>query len=106
MSQRSQVKRAVWVACAGIGLLFLARGAFLPYFFPIFENLTGLGYGEISLLLNLYVFSQSVCAPWAGWYTDRTSVRTAVGTAILLGSLGFLVVLQVKTFALLGLALA
>ena len=106
MSQRSQATRAVWLACFGIGLLFLARGAFLPYFFPIFEHLTRLSYGEISLLLNLYVFSQSLCAPLAGWYTDRTSVPTAVATAILLGSLGFLVVLQAHLFALLALAMA
>jgi len=106
MSQRSQATRAVWLACFGIGLLFLARGAFLPYFFPIFEHLTRLSYGEISLLLNLYVFSQSLCAPLAGWYTDRTSVPTAVFTAILLGSLGFLVVLQAHTFALIALAMS
>ena len=106
MTQRSQATRAVWLACFGIGLLFLARGALLPYFFPIFEHLTRLSYGEISLLLNLYVFSQSLCAPLAGWYTDRTSVPTAVGTAILLGSLGFLVVLQAQSFALFAPAMA
>jgi MFS family permease len=106
MSPHARATRAVWVACLGIGLLFLARGAFLPYFFPIFEHLTRLSYGEISLLLNLYVFSQSVCAPLAGWYTDRTSVPTAVATAIVLGSLGFLVVLQTPGFAIFAPALA
>ncbi len=106
MSQRSQVTRAIWLAIFGIGLLFLARGAFLPYFFPIFEHLTRLSYGQISVLLNLYVFSQSMCAPLAGWYTDRTSVRTAVFTAILLGSLGFLGVLHTQGFALLAVAMA
>lgn len=106
MNQRTQATRAVWVACAGIGLLFLARGAFLPYFFPLFEHLTRLSYGQIALLLNLYVFSQSLCAPLAGWYTDRTSVPTAVVTAIALGSSGFLVVLHTGTFALLVPAMA
>jgi len=106
MSQRPQATRAVWVACLGIGLLFLARGAFLPYFFPIFEHLTRLSYGAISLLLNLYVFSQSVCAPLAGWFTDRTSVRTAVVTAISLGSFGFLVMLHTDAFALFAVAMA
>ena len=106
MNQRSQTRRAVWVACAGIGLLFLARGAFLPYFFPIFEHLTRLSYGEISVLLNLYVLTQSLCAPLAGWYTDRTSVPTAVATAILLGSIGLLVVLQADRFTLLAPAMA
>ena len=96
MSSFGQAKRAVGVATFGIGLLFLARGAFLPYFFPIFEHLTKLSYGEISLLLNLYVFSQSLCAPLAGWFTDRTSVRITVMTAILLGVCGFTVILQAK----------
>ena len=106
MSGRPQATRAVWLACAGIGLLFLARGAFLPYFFPLFEHLTRLSYGEIALLLNLYVLSQSVCAPLAGWYTDRTSVPVAVTTAIGLGSLGLLVVLEARAFLLLAPAMA
>jgi MFS family permease len=106
VSERPQATRAVWVACLGIGLLFLARGAFLPYFFPIFEHLTRLSYSEISLLLNLYVFSQSVCAPLAGWFTDRTSVRTAVLTAISLGALGFLVMLHTEALAVFAVAMA
>jgi MFS family permease len=106
MSGRPQAQRAVWVACLGIALLFLARGAFLPYFFPIFEHLTRLSYGQISLLLNLYVFSQSVCAPLAGWLTDRTSVRTAVVMAIALGSMGFMLMLHTNAFALFAVAMA
>ena len=101
MNDRSQTSRAAWVACLGIALLFFIRGAFLPYFFPTIEHLTRLSYGEISVLLNLYVFSQSVCAPLAGWFTDRTSVRVAVMTSIALGSLGFLLVLSAHTFPLL-----
>jgi MFS family permease len=106
MSRGSSATRAVWVACLGIGLLFLARGAFLPYFFPVFEHLTRLSYGEISVLLNLYVFSQSVCAPLAGWYTDRTSVPAAVATAVGLGVAGFAIVLQTGAFVALAPALA
>jgi MFS family permease len=106
MSPQSQTRRAVWLACLGIGLLFLARGALQPYCFPIFEHLTRLSYGEISLLLNLYVFTQSLCAPLAGWYTDRTSVPTAVGTAIMIGLSGYLVVLQAQSFMWLAPAMA
>jgi Major Facilitator Superfamily len=106
MSQRPPATRAVWVACLGIALLFLARGAFLPYFFPIFEHLTRLSYGEISILLNLYIFSQSVCAPLAGWLTDRTSVRTAVVLAISLGLMGFTLMLYTQTFILFAVAMA
>ena len=88
MSQRSQATRAVWLAIFGIGLLFLARGAFLPYFFPIFEHLTRLSYGEISLLLNLYVFSQSVCAPLAGWSDDSKQTAPATQKITILTSDG------------------
>ncbi len=105
MSQRQNAVRAAWVACLGIGLLFLARGAFLPYFFPVFEHLTRLSYGRISLLLNVYVFSQSMCAPLAGWFTDRTSVRTAVIVSMALGSLGFAVMLHTEDFALFTVAM-
>ena len=40
----------VWLVCVGIGFLFLARGAFQPYAFPIFEHLGGLSYSQIALL--------------------------------------------------------
>ena len=35
--------------------------------------------------LNGYVLAQSVCAPLAGWYADRTSVRFALATSIAFG---------------------
>ena len=41
MRSGGESSKAIWLVCVGIGLLFLARGAFLPYFFPIFENLAG-----------------------------------------------------------------
>src|SRR4029078_357895 len=37
-----------------------------------------------------YVLAQSVCAPVAGWYTDRTSVRFALATSIAFGLCSFL----------------
>lgn len=83
---------AIWLVCIGIGLLFMARGAFQPYAFPLFEHLGGLSYTQIALILNGYVLAQSVCAPLAGWYTDRTSVHIALVTSILfgLGSFGLI----------------
>ncbi len=105
MGPHPQASRAAWVAVLGIGLLFLARGAFLPYFFPVFEHLTRLSYGEISVLLNLYIFSQSVFAPFAGWFTDRTSVRTVVVAAILLSTSGLLAMLHTDVFALFAAAM-
>lgn len=92
MRPRSESATAIWLVCVGIGLLFLARGAFQPYIFPLFENLDGLSYAEIAWLLNGYVMAQSVCAPLAGWYTDRTSMRVALATSIVFGLSSFLLV--------------
>ena len=39
MQQRSASTTAVWLVAIGIGLLFLARGAFQPYIFPLFDQL-------------------------------------------------------------------
>src|SRR2546421_10668405 len=89
---RSESTIAIWLVCIGIGLLFLARGAFQPYLFPLFERLGGFSYAQIASLLNGYVLAQSVCAPLAGWYTDRTSVRIALATSIALGTASFLLV--------------
>ena len=92
MRPRSDSTTAIWLVCVGIGLLFLARGAFQPYIFPLFENLGGLSYARIALLLNGYVLAQSVCAPLAGWFTDRTSVRVALTTSIVFGLSSFLII--------------
>ncbi|MDB6055092.1 MAG: Major Facilitator Superfamily, partial [Verrucomicrobiales bacterium] len=81
-------------------LLFLARGAFQPYIFPLFEHLGGLSYGQIAGLLNGYVLAQSVCAPLAGWFTDRTSIRVALSTSILFGLSGFLMIASGPGFLL------
>src|SRR5712672_614080 len=91
---------AIWLVCVGIGLLFLARGAFQPYIFPLFEHLGNLSYPQIAGLLNGYVLAQSVCAPLAGWYTDRTSVRVALATSILFGLASFLVISSSPGFLL------
>jgi len=90
--ERSESATAIWLVCVGIGLLFLARGAFQPYIFPLFEDLGGLSYARIALLLNGYVLAQSICAPLAGWYTDRTSVRVALTTSIVFGLFSFLLI--------------
>src|SRR4051795_7888335 len=92
MRLRPESTLAIWLVCVGIGLLFLARGAFQPYAFPLFEHLGGLSYAQIALLLNGYVLAQSVGAPVAGWFTDRTSARIALATSIVLGLSGFLVI--------------
>src|SRR4051812_10889191 len=89
---RSESATAIWLVSVGIGILFLARGAFQPYIFPLFEHLGGFSYARIALLLNGYVLAQSLCAPLAGWYTDRTSVHIALTTSIILGLSSFLLV--------------
>src|SRR5579864_2618139 len=92
MRSRSESMTAIWLVSVGIGLLFLARGAFQPYIFPLFEHLGGLSYARIALLLNGYVLAQSVCAPLAGWFTDRTSVRIALATSIVFGLSSFMLI--------------
>src|SRR5436305_519023 len=100
MRSRSESTLAIWLVCVGIGLLFLARGAFQPYIFPLFENLGGMSYAQIALLLNGYVLAQSMCAPLAGWYTDGTSVRIALATSIVFGLGSFLVISTSPGFAI------
>ncbi len=100
MGSGTESRRAIWLACIGIGLLFLARGAFQPYIFPLFENLADFSYAEIALLLNAYILAQSIFAPLAGWYIDKTSERTALATAILFGSVGFLSLAMRPGFAI------
>ena len=90
--EHSQSTLAIWLVCVGIGLLFLARGAFQPYIFPLFEHLGGLPYARIAILLNGYVLAQSVCAPLAGWFADRTSLRIALSVSIAFGLGSFLVI--------------
>jgi MFS family permease len=104
MRERSESAIAIWLVCVGIGLLFLARGAFQPYIFPLFEDLEGLSYARIALLLNGYVLAQSVCAPLAGWYTDRTSVRIALTTSIVFGLFSFLLISTSPGFLLSAIA--
>ncbi len=106
MGGERPARTAVWVACVGIGLLFLIRGATLPYFYPVFEHLTALSYAEIAALLSLYNLCQAVAAPAAGWYTDRTSVRFAVCTAMGFGALSFLTISQLPAFVSCALAMS
>lgn len=89
---------AIWLVCIGIGLLFLGRGAFQNYVYPLFENLSGFSYAQIAVLLSAYGFAQSVCAPLAGWFTDRTSVRIALGASIVLGVSSFLIISNSPAF--------
>jgi MFS family permease len=92
MRQRSEATLAIWLVCVGIGLLFMARGAFLPYSFPLFEHFGTLSYAQIAIIISGYTAAQSICAPIAGWYTDRTSVRFALATSIVFGLFSFLIV--------------
>src|SRR5438128_2747133 len=92
MAPGSKSTKAIWLACIGIGLLFLARGAFQPYVFPLLEHLSGFSYTQIASLLYGYVLAQSICAPLAGWFTDRTSVHVALASSVLLGCASFLLV--------------
>jgi MFS family permease len=100
MLSRPNSSRAIWLASVGIGILFLARGAFQPYAFPLFEHLGHLKYAQIALIINCYIMAQSIGAPLAGWYTDRTSVRIALVTSIAIGCASFLLISTTPGFLL------
>ena len=54
MRSRSNSTLAIWLVCIGIGLLFMARGAFLPYSFPLFEHFGTLSYAQIAVIVSGY----------------------------------------------------
>jgi MFS family permease len=89
---RSESTFAIWTACIGIGLLFLARGAFQNYISPLFTHLGGFSYAQVAWLVTAYGLAQSVCAPLAGWYADRTTTRHALATSVVCGLVAFLVI--------------
>lgn len=104
MSSRAESSLAIWLVCIGIGLLFLVRGAFQPYIFPLFEHLGALSYLQIASILNGYVLAQSICAPVAGWFTDRTSARVALSVSIFFGLGSFLIISTSPGFLISALA--
>ena len=85
--------RAVRLACVGIGLLFLVRGAFQPYFFPFFEDLAGLSYAKIAVLLNAYLLAQTLCTPSRAGTPTAPRCGSRLGTGMVLGMGGFLMTL-------------
>lgn len=89
---------AVGAACTGSGLLFLGRGGFLPYFFAIYQELTPLGYEQIAVLLNLFVLTQALFAPFAGYFTDRLPRSLQALTAILLHCSGLAMIVYLPEF--------
>jgi MFS family permease len=91
---------AIWIACVGIGMLFLARGAFQNYISPLFAHLGGFSFTQIAWLVTGYGLAQSVCAPLAGWLADRTSTRFALGTSVVCGVASFFVIAHSPGFAI------
>ena len=49
---RGESTLAIWIACVGIGLLFLARGTFQNYISPLFTHLGGFSYAAGSMARN------------------------------------------------------
>lgn len=63
------------VASFGVGLLFLVRGAILPYFFVMFQRLSNLNYVEIATLLNIFVLSQALASPITGGIIKQIRIK-------------------------------
>ena len=67
----SEAAIAIAVACISSGLLFTARGGYMPYFFPLYQGLSGLDYATTAVLLNIYLAANSVGSPFVGILVDR-----------------------------------
>lgn len=50
----------------GISILYFIRGAYLPYFFPLYEHLSTLNYNQISVLMSSFLFIQAIIPPIIG----------------------------------------
>jgi MFS family permease len=94
------------LACLCSGLLFLARGSFLPYFFPLYQGVSGLDYAATAVLLNFYLTGNSLCSPFVGLLVDRWSPLQVVALALGINLVTLLVTLSVPTFPLLAISVA
>lgn len=70
--------RNIAISCGCLCLLFMARGAINPYFFPIYERLTDFSYYQIALLLNVYMCIQAIASPLTGKIADTFNVTRVV----------------------------
>jgi MFS family permease len=93
MARRAESTWAIWIACVGIGLLYLVR-SFQNYMTPMFGQLSHgtFSFSQITWLATAFLFPQSICAPLVGWYADRTSLRLSLLTSIVLGIAAFLII--------------
>jgi MFS family permease len=57
-------------------------------------------FSQITWLATAFLFPQSICAPFVGWYADRTSIRFSIGTSIVLGISAFLLMATGPGYAL------
>lgn len=88
------------VACIGMGLLYLVRGSFLPYFYPLYENLTSFSYSQIALLLNVFILSQAIASPVLGIIIDKIQPKKIAVIGVLCFFLGFVTILFEHSFFL------
>jgi MFS family permease len=97
---------AVAVACLCSGLLFLARGSYMPYFFPLYQGVFGLDYAATAVLLNIYLAANSFGSPFVGLLVDRWTPVQTIGAALgaNLASLGL--ALALPAFASLAVSVA
>jgi MFS family permease len=101
MRQSTESTWAIWIACVGIGLLYLVR-SFQNYISPMFGQLSHgtFSFAQITWLATAFLFPQSICAPLVGWYADRTSIRFSILTSIVLGVSAFLLMSTGSGYAL------
>lgn len=101
MCPRGESTWAIWIACIGIGLLYLVR-SFQNYMTPMFGQLSHgtFSFAQVTWLATAFLFPQTICAPFVGWYADRTSIRFSILTSIVLGICAFLLMSTSPGYAL------
>lgn len=97
---------AIAAACFSSGLLFMARGGYMPYFFPLYEGVSDLDYASIAILLNIYLAANSIGSPFVGTLIDRLAPLPAALLAIGVNGLTFLVTLYAPFFWSLAVSVA
>lgn len=87
------------IVCLGMGLLYFVRGSYLPYFFPVYQDLTPLNYDQISLLLIFFFAVQTVIPPFiGGLHTSKHRAKILSFGSILILLFGFAILLLKPSF--------
>lgn len=91
-------QRSIIIVSLGMGILYLIRGSFLPYFFPIYEHLTKLNYAQISLVMSFFLIMQAIVSPIGGNLIDQFNSRSISLLSVIAFFSGFYILLDTPSF--------